>query len=368
MSKKAKKVDNFGLPDGFVLDWDVISHQDLIGSDGDKADLDHVHDNFDQYVNEELIEIDCGSLIKEELGLSKKPHGYQYSLIVFKVLSEEDMRKLQRTYPERYQPLESRGTVEERFNSTLISLELIESDEWRQLIEYSISLFFNSKQYKKPVPILVRYGRCGYWYTSSQKPWHYSKNGGLIINRKPELFEHTPWEDEEYHKVFAYSPIRLRNNLRMTEFLSSVATKVNEYFEEEFFDSKELIENWHLFKIVDSVLRETGTVKVDVFKKEFNLKISTYYNSKVLSPQHGFYLKHFVDCLDELQDKKILKRCEYCYKAFDWHDRKVFCTEKCRRSKNRRLDYYKNIVKRRDKSRLEMQDTRRYYKEMGVKK
>jgi hypothetical protein len=101
-------------------------------------------------------------------------------------------------------------------------------------------------------------------------------------------------------------------------------------------------------------------------KKILNSSIDRYHNK--VSLETDFYTRHFIDYIDELEEKKVLKRCKYCNKAIDYNGKREYCDEKCAKSARNARSYLRNREKRLVKARKNTAELRKYYKKMGVKK
>jgi len=357
-STKTKRC-NYNLPKGFVLDYDIISHDAPLDKSQHKPKIQTIRHDFNKYINERHLDVDYRILAKELIDLPEIPSRYHLSFIVFKVLRKEELDDLILAYPNRYLPPIEKGTAEQRLDAFKIHETLVKSPQWKGQIERCVKRYFNKNTYKKPIPILIKYGRCG-CYSKSILDVEYDKKFHRCF------FQHNPWFDGDYHRVFANSPIRLGADLKMTDFLIEIVTKVNEYAQRQLLSIEEICDMWQYFVTVNLDLRENGYVNPEFIKKYFNPKIEAF-GSKPRSPEEYFYLVNYAHFAQELEYRKILKRCQRCHSACSYREDKVYCGPECRKSASGKRNYWKNVWKKRRISMLEMRETRRINKEAAAK-
>jgi len=358
MKNQAKDTNyNYGLPKGFVLDYDIISLDAALDKSRNKPNKQTLQQDFNKYINEQQLDIDCQELAKELIGLPKKPLKYQLSFIVFKVLKRDELDKLMETYPDKYMPPISKGSIEQRVDYYRMHSMVVNSPRWKKQIEINIKLYFSKNKYKKPVPILIKYGRCG-CYTKTILDNEYDKN------HHGSWFQHSPWYDEDIHRVLAHSPVRLGHDLKMTEFLITAVRKVNEYAQKKLFAIEEVLDMWQYFVTVNLFLRQNSYVEPEFIKKYFNPKIEKFRKTKTLV--NFFYLENYALFLQELEHREIINRCKGCHVAFDYDKKKRYCTDKCAKSARNSRSYERNRATRLVKARRSTRALRKFYKERGV--
>lgn len=259
----------------------MFSCSNLIESEGKDFSIKSDGD-FTKCITKDCLDgVNFQTLAQKFIDLPKPPRAYHYSVIIFKVLKEEEMDELQKAYPSKYVPLEFRGTLEERCDNTLMAQELIEK-AWRQEIEEGIRKYFKPKHYKNPVVVLMKYGRCGCSLDSDRM--------GCATENKTELkcssewYDHTPWDDTRYHDVLMLSPLRLSQDKTMADFWSEVVSRVNEYgYKQKLFDLKEHCEVWYSFIRILRTAQTHNKVPPEILLKHLNVFIEKY-NSEPDSP------------------------------------------------------------------------------------
>ncbi len=341
-TRSEKKKYNYGLPAEFSLDYDIISHDVALDAGVVHKGAD-IWKNLTKYVKEPYVDVDCQLLAKELIELPQKPLRYHFSLIVFKICSDEDFVELQRTYPDKYIHPCMRGPMTERINNLIFQESVIEGPVWLTEVAENVKKYFNIKKYKKPIPILIKYGRCGCYIKNIESDEFIKDNlGGRL--------QHTPWIDKDYHNVFANAPIRLCTDLPMTNFLQAVATKVNEYTQDKTLSIDEFLETWLCFSSVNLAIKKGNNISGEKIKKIFNPKIERFRHDE--SSENDFYLKNYADYLFDFERQKIVSVCRWCYSAFDYNEKKKYCADKCAKSARNARSYERHAEKRRVKSRL----------------
>jgi len=357
-TKSEKKNYNYGLPVEFSLDYDIISH-DVALDTGLMHSEKEIKKNLKKYIKESYVDVDCRLLAKQLIGLPKKPPRYHFSLIIFKVCSDNDFFDLLKAYPDKYMPIYMKGRIAKRADAFIFQQAVVNGPIWRKEIAENVKKYFNPEKYKRPLPILIKYGRCG-CYTKNIEADEFIRD-----NLKSGL-QHTPWLDYDYHRVLTNSPIRLRKDLTMNGFLQAVVTKANEYTQAETLSFDEVFEAWFHFMHFNLVLKKDNGINERKLKEVFNSKVAEFRTNA--SPQNDFYLKNYVNYLFELEEKKIISVCKCCYSAFDYHDRRKYCTDKCKKAACNARDYRKYLNIRREKSRESTRELREYYKSRNLEK
>ncbi|MCX5687371.1 MAG: hypothetical protein NTV71_01805, partial [Candidatus Omnitrophica bacterium] len=198
-----------------------------------------------------------------------------------------------------------------------------------------------------PMPCLIKYSICGCY-----------KGDDIMqddVGNKNKYFQHSPWIDKDYHKVILNAPLRFRYDFKISDFCEAMVTKVNEYAQRRVFSLKEFSEMWsELLYIKYSLVN--NDIDTDELKEIFNAKIDLYKIKP--TPQHDFYLQHYLDYLDDFEKGKILKRCRYCDKAFDFKDKKLYCNAKCARAAQNLRGYQRYTPTRKRTSRIRMRKYR----------
>jgi len=356
MTKVEKSKYNYGLPSDFSVDYEIISH-DIALDTGYAHDAKEMYRHLKKYIKEPYVDVDCQLLAKELIGLPKKPLRYYFSLIVFKVCSDNEFATLQDTYPNKYLPIYMRGEPEQRIPAFIFEKAVIDGPVWRKEIAESVKKYFNPKKYKKPTPILIKYGRCGCYLENIEAD-------EFIRENLKSGFQHTPWLDNDYHKALTNSPIRLRTDLTMSRFLNEIVTKTNEYTQEKTLSLDEFYEMWfHLIRFHLANKMEGG-INEKKLKKIFNPKIKQFRINA--SPQNDFYLRNYADYLFELEKNKTVSVCRCCYSAFNYHGRRKYCPGKCKKSACNARGYRKNLTINRIKSKESTRQLREYYKSRNL--
>ena len=124
----------------------------------------------------------------------------------------------------------------------------------------------------------------------------------------------------------------------------------------KLFSIEELFEIWYHFFRINWVFKRADKINEEAIKKLFNSKIELY--SKKPGPQNDFYLKNYVDYLDELEKKNILKRCRNCNKAFNFKEKKRYCNSKCARAAQNWRGYQRFMFGRRKRAKILIRKSR----------
>lgn len=293
------------------------------------------------------------ALAQRMFKLPKEPSRYRLSLLIFKIMSGEDWKKMSLAYPERYKS-------QIRFGDKIDSkaLRIFQSNKnglkkWENDLQLCGSRYHLPEQHQKPTPLLIRYGWCGYYRES-------------FGERKFKAFEHNPLADNNYHRVLANMPFQYNEEFDIYGWLSLLTTKVNEYLGEPILSCTELFFLWQNFMSCYSTIRLEQELDVSTLLTNINYKIQQY--SKIESPANEFYLRNCIDFFNDLERRKILNRCPNCNLGFNYSLKKKYCNNNCAKSARNSRDYKKHIHKRRERARLQNREIRATYRLYNVHK
>jgi len=376
MKKKPLKTQGIILPDGFSLKYELVYQDSPITSlAADEFDLNNI-ENFNEYKHELYVPNNVVGINKTYANLPFNPVGYFFSVLVFKVTSNEDSEKWYELYPDKRGNLDCFECYSEEYGYK------VWNNRWESEIQKSINKYFNAKKYKKPVPVLIKYARCGFYVDDSclqeEIDERVTLNNDLfsdkLRNGKTKVaicehglpwFQHCPYCDSNYHKIWMNSPLRINDDIHMFAYLMRLVSKVNFFAQSKLLDLDDLVEVWDILTYLNYTSRFQNKIYTDYIKSRVNPFIEQCQN--VTSPQNDLILKTFTGYLDELHKNGHAKKCPKCSKAF-WDKKRTYCSEACRRSINRKKDYLKNIEQRRKSARKANKALREFYKEKGVKK
>lgn len=344
-----RKSYNYGLPNDFMLHSFLVFQDIGFSQEGNKPSAITTLKDFESYLNEPYNSVNCQLLAKDFIGLPKLPIGYYFSLLVTLVVSIDDFKRLEKKYPSKYRAESLEFNSEHSYGDQDLLAGVAVFKPSPELIKDEIKQYFNVKKYEKPVPVSIQYTKCG-CYIEDVTIDAYEENG----------WDEFIYEFDNYNKVSKNFPLRLNQFTKVDDFLLSVAGQVNEYSENKLLSGDRFIETAKLLMKMN-LLSKLNKLEASFVKDLLNPQIKTCRTNSTV--ENDFYLEHFIRFLDELEGKKVLKRCQHCYEAFKYHERRLYCTDKCGKVARNKRDYLKHIEKRRKNARKFNAELREFYKE-----
>lgn len=362
-----EEMNNFGLPDEFTVVHEYIFNAYEFEDSLCLGDLSNREDfqkfktvDYTNYTDKKrrMPWVDCRQEAKVFIGLPKKPYGYFLSLVVFWVIHENDFNR----WNDSYRDFLDDDLIRFKDENT----RCIDTTLWRHQITEAISNYFDDKRYRKPVPILIKYGRCGCFLDDSGIEFREDKKGKLYYpkfdKKKGDYeyeqlpgYQHSPYSDDSYHQVWMKSPLRFSDALPMRGFLMPIVKQVNHYFQGMVLDLNELHSIWDLLTEVKFRLNN-DTLDNDFITKEINVAISScerlsedFKFQKTPRFIVDFYRRHYVDLVRDLASQGFGNQCKGCYGLFvPDNPRREYCPDSgCKRRRNNKIGNKKRSDRRR---------------------
>jgi ferredoxin len=108
---------------------------------------------------------------------------------------------------------------------------------------------------------------------------------------------------------------------------------------------------------------------IDTFKKMFKDALQAVEEFRKKVPFDEEYIMNYYKALEKkLVKEKKISLCKNCRMTFKYYKGKKYCSNKCRKKAESKRYYKKHQKKLKKIKRVDMQDTRKFYKERGVKK